>query len=393
MPDITILDELMLPVELDRLTMLQAENDKLTRIIQADDVIEIQAELINSKNRSRLCLVDNFADVMKDNLTCKNKPKIIGYKHIKNEHRITINGFFHLTEKSGYAPVYELINRFDEYTTIHYCKNKLSIKIVKLSHFDKSRYRTLICVLQESGLFTYNQRTDNPTEKHIYNTFRQVLLRKFYIVNYEYGLFFNPEISRALLKPLARISKKVVGNTHYLHDGKRITCKVKVYNIDAAIRQDQTANWIEGDRLKFEVTFRHQFFRNQSDLTLNRFTYQNEIVYLLHEKVKELLNKHLIVKLNPDEKRRLITAANVKTIGEFMSILSDDKTTQISTDRRLKSIEEQIKSIKEVQARIETRQDNIDNQVQDNTERLDKLESFVDYQNSKQDSRKLRSVK
>jgi len=384
MSDINLLDELMLPVELDRLTMLQAENDKLTRIIQADDTIEIQAELIDRK-RDRLCLVDNFADVMKDHLTCNN-PRISGYKHLESDSYISADAYYRLPSKAGYARVYELINRFDEYTTIHYCKNKLSIKIVKLSHFDKSRYRTLIRVLQESGLFTYNQRTDNPTEKHIYNTFRQVLLRKFYIVNYEYGLFFNPEISRALLKPLARISKKVVGNTHYLHDGKRITCKVKVYNIDAAIRQDQTANWIEGDRLKFEVTFRHQFFRNQSDLTLNRFTYQNKIVYLLHEKVKELLNNHLIVKLKPDEKRRLINAAKIGGIGEFMSIISDDETTQISTDKRLKSIEEQIKSIKEVQGRI-------DNQVQDNTDRLDKLESFVDYQNSKQDSRKLRSVK
>ena len=62
-------------------------------------------------------------------------------------------------------------------------------------------------------------------------------------------------------------------------------------------------------------------------------------------------------------------------------------------EKRLKVIEEQMRHILEVQSRIESRQDKLESQAQENAAEMVKIKEFIGYQNTSQDSRKLRIVK
>ena len=366
---------------IDRLT---AENNDLTRITQADDVLEVSVQLVDSVTGKRLSSLKNFIDRMK--VLHGADYKAIKYK--KGDQFITVPDYKALPNKTGWLPVYKIYCKSDDHTVIEYSDNILSIRIHNLSHWDKSRYWATIRAILSSGLFEFKHRTE-PSEKRSYNASRQVLRRKFYINRYEWGLMFDPAISAVIQTALNRmIADNVPGisrelNTVYLYDSKDSQCKIKIYNFSSCQkgRNNQDPEFRAGDRLKFEITYKHEYFRPHKDrkeLTVNLLTMQNVIADFLYNDNKRLFNTHLISKLKPQEFRDLFSAAAVNNRGEFMNLFSDTETVQISTDKRLAEIDYQIAQLRQT--------------LTDQAAEMDKLKAFVGYTESKQDTRKLRSV-
>lgn len=374
---------------IDRLTNkivdLKAGNDQLIRVMQADDVLEIGAEYIKSSNGSRLQVAPDFVTQIKSR--SKSLPETISAKHIQTGRRFSLPEYNAMPDKSGTVPISKHCCKgaTDKYTVIGYSANEVTVKITKLAHFDKSRYRALIDALIADDIFSHNARKE-PTSKRIYNSARQVLRRRFYIKSYEWGLTFNPAISASLYPALIRITKPYEG-TFYLHDSKHSQCKIKVYNIDAASRPDEKSEqaYRPGDRLKFEITYKHQYFRENDDLTINRLTLQQEIANILLAENKNLLRFHLFDKLTLSERRDIFSAAGVSKQGEFMSLIDDNRNTQVSTDERIREIEKQLKLLNQAQANLAANQARQD-------ERIAALEDFVGYKNATVDTRKLRKV-
>lgn len=368
---------------LDLIDRLKVENDRLTRIIQADDVLEVAVQLVDSKTGRRLCSLKNFVDRMKSIHGADYKAT--KYHSKSGNEFISVPDYNALQNKTGWFPVYKIYCKSDEHTIIEYSDNILSIRIHNLSHWDKSRYWATIRAILGSGLFEFNHRTE-PNEKRLYNAARNTLLRHFYIKRYEWGLILNPAISAVIHSVLNRlIADNAPGirqelNTVYLHDSKYSQCHIKIYNIDAAqkSRAGDQLEFRSGDRLKFEITYKHEYFRKH-DLTVNLLTLQNVIADLLCNVNKRLFDTKLISKLNPQEFRDLFSAARVHTRSEFMAIISDNKTVQISTDKRLAEIDYHIEQLRRT--------------MTDQAAELEKLKAFVGYPESKQDARKLRSIK
>jgi len=388
-----ILKEACKEATLDLIERLKVENDHLTRITQADDVLEVAVQLVDSKTGRRLSSLKNFIDKMKSIHGADYKAT----KYKKGDQFISVSDYKALPNKAGWLPVYKIYCKNDDHTVIEYSDNILSIRIHNLSHWDKSRYWATIRALIGSGLFEFKHRTE-PNEKRVYNASRQVLRRQFYINRYEWGLILNPAISAVIYNGLNRmITDKEPGirqelNTVYLHDSKYSQCKIKIYNISSVQkgRNNQNSEFRPGDRLKFEVTYKHEYFRKNEALTINLMTMQNVIADLLYKDNKHWFDTKLISKLKPQELRDLLTASEVNSRGEFMELFSDNKTVQIATDKRLAAIEYQIEQLRQTmidQAAVQANQD----------ERMAKLEAKLDahigYTESKQDTRKLRSVK
>lgn len=374
---------------LDLIERLTAENNHLTRITQADDVLEVAVQLVDSVTGKRLSSLKNFIDKMKSIHGADYKAT----KYKKGDQFISVSDYKALPNKAGWLPVYKIYCKNDDHTVIEYSDNILSIRIHNLSHWDKSRYWATIRALIGSGLFEFKHRT-KPNEKRVYNASRQVLRRQFYINRYEWGLILNPAISEVIHGTLNRmIADNVPGikrelNTVYLYDSKESQCKIKIYNIEAAKkgRNSQDPEFRTGDRLKFEITYKHEYFRKHKVLTVNLLTMQNVIADLLYNDNKRLFDTKLISKLKPQELRDLHTAATVNNRGEFMKLFSDNKTVQIATDKRLAAIEYQIEQLKQTmidQAAIQA----------NHADEIAKIKAHIGYTESKQDTRKLRSVK
>jgi len=367
-----------------------AENNRLTKIIQADDVIEIQAELIDSTTKKRLSLADDFIDRMKQR-PASNQRNITGYVIPNTNEYITTATYFKLADKSAYNPVYKIIQKVNDFTVTAYEKNKLSLKINKLSHFDASRYSSLIQAMQDSNLFEFNRRTP-ATHKRTYNAIRQTLLRRCTVKGFEWGLIFNHDISKVIYQALPRMTHAIKkDNTYYLHDSPRSQCKIKIYNIDAASpeRINQPLQFKQGDRLKLEITFKTEYFRSHPELTINKLTYQNTISDLLYNDNKKLLDKHLIRHLKPNELRDIMSFAEVKTKGDFMAIISDNRTTQTDTDKRLSKLEAHLE---ELDRMVSLNSQMIKDNNAENKQAINEIKDFINYKETKIDKRKLRAV-
>lgn len=362
------------------------ENNRLTKIIQADDIIEISAEYVDGNNK-RLSLASDFIDRMKQS-AASNKQNITDYFSPSQDKYIKPHTYYQLTDKGDYRPVYLILQKVDDFTLTSYSKNKITIKIHKLSHFDESRYKALIQTMQDCKLFEFKRRKP-PTHKRTYNATRQVLKRRFTIAGYEWGLIFNHDISKVIFDALPRIPhiKKDRGS-YYLQDSPRSQCKIKIYNIDAASpeRISQPLQFKQGDRLKLEITFKHRYFIDHPELTISNMTYQNDISDLLYNDNKRLLNKCLISHLKPAELRAIMAIAEVKNKGDFMAIISDSRTTQTDTDKRLAKIEAHLKELDKIMT-ANTQA------TEENARAIADIKDFIDYKESKIDKRKLRAVK
>jgi len=369
---------------LDEIQSLVATNDSLTRIVQGDDCIELEAELIDSRTKKRLALVTDFLDRMK---ATNASFTVTHYFSESLVQYVTPQAYCALSDKKDYRPIFKLYCKIDSDTVIEYSQNKLSIRIHKLSHFTQNRFKTLVRAILNCGLFEYKHRTEL-SQKRLYNAARQTLLRRFYIRRYEWCLIFNPDISAVIYPNLHAISSRIHGNTFYLHDTPRSQCKVKVYNIDAANRGCRAATEFKQgeDRLKFEITYKHEFFRRHDSLTIRQLTNQNAIATLLYDSNKKMLERFILDRLNCADLKALLTVALVETKGKFMDIFQDTDTTHFETDRRLAEIERKIKLLQETT-------DNNTARIDDNIIRLAKLEALFGYSETMQDKRKMRLVK
>lgn len=396
-----LMDECLAPIDLDCQTLLAAEisalmtgNDALTRIIQADDVLEISAELIHPKNKTRLPVADDFVTRIQSRSNCK--PNILGFKHVKTGVYKSAQALGEMACHSGYAPVYQYFCKgHDDNTVIGYSANEITVKITKLSHFTDSRYRSLIdslIALAIDGLITHKARKP-VTQRRLYNSIRQIVLRRFRVKAYEWGLLFNAGISAALMPHLARIAQRTEQGTFYLCDSERSQCKIKVYNVTAADdRAGQPAKFQDGDRLKFEITYKTEFFYRQDGLHINSLTLQNNIAGLLLDHNKKHLQTHLLDKIgaySPAGLRRVFESAGVTGRGEFMKLIDDDRTTQVSTDERINELKSRLDALESLTMARLTEQEAINAQVQAD---LDALKAAFLSQEKQVDKRKLRVV-
>jgi hypothetical protein len=388
-----VFQEAFAEATMDCIYRLVAENDTLTRIIQADDCLEIAAQVRTSDTKKRLCLAPDFIRKMDTDLDAKCTP--ISYFNASQNKYLSLNNYARLENKSGFAPVYKRFCNSDADTIIEYVDNILSVRIHKLQSFVPSRYKTLIRSLIDSQLFTPKHRT-HLTDKRTYNATRQIILRRFFIKRYEWCFMFNAAISAVLYRALCRIAAvngiTQHGNTFYLHDSPRSQCKIKIYNFDAAqpTRRNKPPEFRPGDRLKFEITYKHEFFRKHTNLTINIFTCQNNIAETLYTNNKRQLQTHLLSKLTPQESKNLFNAAGVNDTSEFMAIFADNETTQVSTDKRLAEIESKIKQLAET---MDYQAGEIEKIKADTAAEFEKIKAFIGYTETKQDTRKLRLVK
>lgn len=392
-------DDCFTPVDTDCINRLSAEidnakelNDSMTRIIQADDMLTLCAEFIKSKNKRRLSVAPDFVDKIKRR--CNGKPNVIGGKDKTTGLHLSKLEYLSLTDMRTAWPEYQFFCKGlnDKYVSFSYAGNMLFIKLSKLSNFTDSRYRALIDALTNDDIFTHNARKP-VTYKTSYNNFRQILLRDFGLFEYEWGLTFNAVISAAIYPALTRIAPRIYKNTFYLYDGKRTQCKIKAYNITAANDNNRhlSSEYCRGDRLKFEVTYRKEYFIKRPDLTVNYLTFQNDIAGALLLDNKKQLSAHLVDKLTRHELNALLDAACVGNKGDFMRIIEDDRSTQVSTDARINSIELEIIKFKAVISENYIKQNDINNrQSALNAKQAEINADFIRYKNSVTDSRKHR---
>lgn len=372
---------------------LVADNVAKSRIIQADDVLTISAEYIKSSNKTRLPMADDFVDRIK--AKGQMKPNILGFKHIESGKYLSAQDFGYLPDKSGFAPVYEHFCKLDDSTVISYASNQVSVKVTKLSHFTESRYNSLIQALidaEADGLIQHRARKPK-TSKRLYNSMRQIVLSRFKISRYEWGYLFNPTISAALIPYLSKIAQRTEQGTHYLYESPRSDCKVKIYNVTAAAdRPNQTPSYVPGDRLKFEITYKTEFFARKDGLHINRLTYQNIIASLLLADNKKRLEKHLIDKLPTTGKAALWRAAGVSGKVEFMTMIDDEHSTQVSTDERISDLNARMSAIEKLTQAIATKQAEQDEINARHEAEIEALKAAVLAQSAVPDKRKLRVV-
>lgn len=341
-----LFDECLLEADLDyqaglirEIEALALDNIAKTRIIQADDRLVISAEFIDSKNKTRLPVVHDFFDWIK--ARSQGLPSIIGYKHIRTDTYLSVQEFNTLPDQRGHTSIYKYVCKgLSRYTTVGYSANEITIQISKLSHLTESRYHSTIdslVALAIEGLIEYRSRKP-VTQKRRYNAIREIILRRFKIKIYEWGLLFNKDISAALFPYLKGIAQRTEQGTCYLYESPRSDCKIKIYNITAAAeRSNQPPSFEPGDRLKFEITYKAAFF-DRKRWQVNGLTHQNDIARLLLKPNKERLKRHLIKKLSPTALATLWLAAGVSGYDEFMRLIDDEHTTQVATDERRKDL-------------------------------------------------------
>lgn len=397
-----LIDDCLAPVDIDCQNRLSAEiqdlltgNDALTRIIQADDILEIAADLVNPKNSTRFPMADDFVTRIQSRSNCK--PNILSYKHIKSGVYVSVADYAIMPDRSGHAPIYQYFCKgFDENTIIGYSANEVTVKICKLSNFTESRYRALIdslIAMVIDGMITHKARKPT-TEKRLYNSVRQIVLRRFRVKAYEWALLFNADISAALMPYLPDIAQHIEKGTFYIYESEFSECKIKVYNFTAAQpeRCKESPTYRPGDRLKFEITYQHQFFVRHPELTINCLTLQNTIAGLLLDHNKKHIESHLLNKLakcSPFGLRRVFAAAGVKGRIEFMKLIDDDRTTQVSTDDRIRELKTRFDLLESVVNQNQSNQADINAQLQAD---IEALKDAILQKENETDKRKLRLV-
>lgn len=369
---------------------LIAHNVAKTKIIQADDILVISSELIDSNNKSRLPMAHDFVTRIDASSSCL--PSTLCFKHLQTGVYISSQAFNALPDKRGYTRIYKhFCKGHDDYTVIGYSTNEITIQISKLSHFTASRYHNLIeglIAMVDNGLFLHKTRKP-VTNKTRYNFCRQRVLRNFKIKSYEWGLLFNPGISVVLSKYLKGIALRTVQGTYYLYESPESDCKIKIYNITAADdRPNQSSIFRPGDRLKFEITYKAAFY-DKKGLQVNALTYQNDIARLLLQPNKDRLAKYLINKLPPTALVKLWSAAGVSRRSEFMALIDDNRTTQVSTDERINELQARMNALETLTQAIQERQDAINAHFQ---AQLDEIKDAVLVQSTIPDKRKTRNA-
>ena len=398
----------------DNFIYLKAQYLDKSQIVQADDYLQVSA-LLNT-GKKRLSVADNFVDVMMAHPTY-NKT-ISGYQHDLTGTFFAAGQLTPDANKSLYTPLYCLTIKPDKYTVVIYDRNVVYIKIFNLAHFDKSRYRTLIQALVDCEVFVHNARVANPTPKHKRDSMRQILKRDFKLNEYEWGLTFNPEISRILLPVIQREAIVNIDDCYYLNKGKRIQCRIKVYNV-SALAEDRVGKpyqYIVGDLMKFEVTFTHEFFVHHGYAEVSKFTSQIEIFSLLLDDILKQFTQHLLNKLTKFEEKNLYLVTGTNKKGDFMQKLSTPDSLQTIRDADLLILKNQLNALFSViEANTAAKYANT-NAVHANTAAVDNLalammantaaqtaannanflseeSAFVNQQDAFVDKRKLRLVK
>lgn len=397
---ITLLEQDHLDPTLYQITREKQKLEEDTKIIQADDRLIIQAEYRpgSLSNRRDLRLVPNFiTDVMMKKQAYD--PVITHHVSLDNQgcvmKRISTDEYNRLGDQSGWHPAHEYAYKVNEDTIARYSANKLSFEINRLQSFAGSRLNYIIDSLYESRLFDIRHRSAEPSNKQKYDAIWQVLAKHFYIAEYEWGITFDENISRLMYKALVKLAKankniRREGNTFYLHDSDYGMFKVKFYNISAADSSRLGCNpeYREGDRLKFEITYKREFFRNNSFL-VNELTFQDLIAGKLYKYNKKMLEDYFFKPASAIDGRlfrEILNTAKVMTLSELMSILQDPKTTQTAIDKRLDKIEQNVNYLASI---VETLADNDKKQQLE----IDLLKrQFAEFMDSKQEKRKLRVV-
>jgi hypothetical protein len=378
---------------------LTHDRDQLARIINTDDILEVEAEINPRGNDGikstlfRVPLTPDFITQMADRF--QSKKALVDYKHKTTGKYLPIDQYKALGDhlKPNYWAVFNHYCKLtDPYTTAEYSKNRFSIRIEKLSSFTHSRYKTLLRSCVDSGLFLPNHRTPT-SHKNTMEAVRNILKRRFYIKRYEWGLIFQTDSSAIIYAELTRLSKiknsgvTVEKNTFYLHDGTRTQCKIKCYNIDAAQdeRRNQPPIFKQGDQLKFEITYKTKFFNDYPAFKINGFTTQSFIADNLYSNNKKQLATHLLNKFKPETLSRLYKTVNANGQGEFMKTFESNQTTQTNIDR----IDSDILALK---ATLSLHAKIIKQDKKDNDSRFEAIEAMLGIAPPKKVINKLRSV-
>lgn len=340
-------EEAIIEADMDNFIYLKEKYLNKSMFVQADDYLQVSA-LLNDGVK-RLSVAENFIDVMRDHPTFERT--ISGYKHNGTGVYFAPGQLTPDANKSLYTPVYCLTIKPDKYTVVIYNgRNTFFIKIFNLAHFDKSRYRTLIQALVHCDVFVHKPRVANPTKKHKYDSRRLILKRDFGLHEYEWGITFNSEISRILLPVIQREAIENIDDCYYLNEGKRIQCKIKVYNVSALAedRRGKPYQYIPGDLMKFEVTFQPEFFIHHGYATLSSFTSQGAIFSLLLTDILKQFNQHLLNKLTKFETKNLFLATGSTTQGDFMHKLTNPESLQTLLDGDLQVLKNQLNNLFQV---------------------------------------------
>jgi len=332
----------ILEADKDSFIYMKAQYLDKSMFVHADDYLQISA-LLNTGTK-RLSVAENFIDVMMAHPTFEKT--ISGYQHNLTGTYFAAGQLTPDANKSLYTPIYRLTIKPDKYTVVIYDRNTFFIKIFNLAHFDKSRYRTLINALIDCDVFIHKARVANPTQKHKYDSMRLILKRDFGLHEYEWGLTFNGEISSILLPAIQREAIVNIDDCYYLNKGKRIQCKIKVYNVSALSedRRGKPYQYIVGDLMKFEATFQREFFIHHGYASIPSFTSQIAIFSLLLTDILKQFNQHLLKKLTKFEAKKLYSATGTSK-GNFMQKLTNPESLQTLLDGDLLAMKKQLNAL------------------------------------------------
>jgi hypothetical protein len=340
--ELNLFEAAIIEADKDNFTYKKAQYLDKSMFVHADDYFQVSALLNNGVKR--LSVADDFIDIMAAHPTFNRT--ISGYKHLLTDVYLATKQLPLPFDKTLYETIYRLTIKPDKYTVLIYDRNTFFIKIFNLAHFSESRYCALVKALIECEVFVHNARVENPTKKHKCESMRLILKRDFKMNEYEWSMTFNSQISRILLPVIQREAIENIDGCYYLNKGKRIQCKIKVYNVSAMAegRRGKPYRYITGDLMKFEVTFQHEFFIHHEDATITSFTSQIAVFSLLLTYILKQFNQHLLNKLTTFEKNNLYQATST-TKGTFMQKLMNPESLQTMLDTDLQALKNQLRAL------------------------------------------------
>ncbi|MGA3015008.1 MAG: hypothetical protein ABSD71_13350 [Bacteroidales bacterium] len=301
--------------------------EKILRTIQADDKLELMALKTSTDGKKTTLLTECWKELTSYQYKDGKLNKKSFFNPETKEH-ISPEEYNKRGNPNTFLPVIPKEIKIDDNTEFVLEGNEIKLRLRNLAGNFKNRYLKAIECLIESNIFEYNpQKRNLPTNEREYNeekrrakeAFRQKLNKNFFISAYEWNIIFiNPEMGKIFYNAIIAKAKagkkntKQVENTIYLQGfNAEAKKKVKVYNQTAChIRKDNDFNYIPGDIIKIEFTYKNHWFKEKG-IVIKDLTEPIDIFSLLKDFIViDLINVYKL--LNDDNKKEVCRMLGVK---------------------------------------------------------------------------------
>jgi len=284
-------------------------------MIQCDDRLSISALKRDPQSKTQLPLRINYKSAMERVRDKNGKIKINRYfKKIDENKYCNIDKATYQTlsdtEKENFHGAGENKIILTDGSIFRQRDNNFYLDILDLSFNEskvlESRYRLALdsmIELVDRDIIEYKPKIDNPNLKNLTESMRQIILRRFYLSQYEYNLIFPLEYSKIILDELSQNDKIYREGqpdkfqTFYTKRGKKGATSVKFYDMGYHIPE------MEG-RLKVEITLGKVAF-NRLNINIQSLTKQENCLEVIRS---EIMRESLKLPFTPDIQLKIADA-------------------------------------------------------------------------------------